>query len=157
MRAHILKHSMAALAVCAALGLTGCKPDQSMTNEMREQEVTMSAEASDWQRDVTSWRGQHEELLAWYGVMRDTRDSAVAGERINDLNEHAENVSVFQSSLEEHETALAAEHQRPERDRVMAHAELWAEHQRLKVSYSMLSDTHAELMKAYTELRGKKA
>ena len=157
MRAHAVKFAMAALLAWAALGLTGCKPAQSMTDEMRNQEVIMTSEANDWQASVSAWRSQHEEMIAGYDVLQEGRDSAVAHDRIEEINEHAENVSVFQASLEEHQAALAVESKRSENDRVPAHAGLWAEHQRLKGSYTMLAATHEDLMKAYAELRGGKA
>lgn len=154
--------NIAAILVAGALAaaaLQGCTQSE-LSAEMRQQESDMKSELISWQNDVETWntnndrmRREHEGHSAKAGSDLERELTA----HVEKLAEHQRNVDTFEKTLGDHRGEVEQEVARPERDRVMAHAGLWAKHKTVQASHASLAMTNEALLDEHTELISKLA
>jgi hypothetical protein len=143
----------------AAAALQSCSQSE-LSAEMRQQEADMKSELVSWQNDVEKWntnndrmRREHEGHSARAGSDLERELTA----HVEKLAEHQRNVDAFEKTLDEHRTEVEREAARPERDRVMAHAGLWAKHKTVQASHASLAMTNEAMLDEHTDLISKLA
>jgi hypothetical protein len=140
------------------LVVVGCGTQSAFTDEMRQQETEMSTEVSDWQSQLAQWDTDHQEMHAWHSAHPLPAGSDLADELVNHeqkMTDHERKVGEFKTELATHQQKLQEEMAKPEKDRTMAHAALWAEHMRLKTSFAMLRGEHESVGQEHAEFTSK--
>jgi septal ring factor EnvC (AmiA/AmiB activator) len=134
--------------------LAGCSRSD-MTAEMRQQEADMNTDLTAWENDIDLWNTNNDRMRREHQDHTPKTGSALEKElaaHIEKLTEHQRNLDTFESSLTAHRTEVDEEAKRPERDRVLAHAGLWAKHQAIRASHASLAMTHEGLLDEHADL-----
>lgn len=153
---HSIPGALAGVALVVA-ALAGCGGG-GMSAEMRQQEADMAAESNTWKSDIGPWKTRIEEMRAWHANHAAIRDSSLAREvrgHEEKIAEHEAQIAEFERDLDVHIAKVQEEAAKPERDRMLAHAALWADHTRLNASHALLASAQEGLVKEHDELAAK--
>jgi outer membrane murein-binding lipoprotein Lpp len=147
---------LGALVILAATVVIGCSHQATLTDEMRQQEVQMTNEVGQWSDQIAQWDNDDHEMKAWHAShpvpSTDTPEAKKLRDHEEKMTKHEQDIEQFRRDLDSHRTAVQDESAKPEKDRALAHAALWAEHMKLETTYNMLKGAHEDLAKEHAEL-----
>lgn len=145
--------------VLAAALVAGCTQAE-LSAEMQQQESDMKSELITWQNDLETWSANNDRMRREHQGHAPRAGSELEVEmtaHVAKLAEHQRNVDTFDKTLEAHRVEVEREVARPERDRVMAHAGLWAKHKTVQASHASLAMTNEALLDEHANLIAKLA